>query len=1023
VNSRASIVIPVFNNLALTKDCLNSIFECTDPASCEIIVVDNGSSDGTWDYLQTQQPRIRSMRNPRNMFFARGCNRGGWAAREENIVFLNNDTLVSPGWLESLVLPLEQDPTIGITGNKQLFPDGRVWHAGTVIGADRLPWHVCYGFHRTHPALNHQRDCQTVSGCCLAIRRDLFKQLRGFDPHFENGFEDADLCLRARALGYRVVYAPASEIVHLVSRTEGRFDREDENREKFKTRWSAKLVPDEREFLLAAGFLRPDNSSVAPRVGLITPITEQRRLSRHAEQVMTANHGATFLLLTEFGTDVIESNVIPCWDRSGQWFYPLLRWCTTLDLDLIHVDFDSSAFPATLVDLLHALKRAGKPLMVSIRREEKLTTLITAIAQIADLVTVESEKLRRDLARAGFPPSKVEVALAQMPNAYLDLYRDMPQRAAYTVRRVRWEGPQLVNHSLALVNRQLELALLQMPKLELSIAPTCDDTFAHSLNSRTRTLAVHYQCPLSGPADVHVRHQWPPNWDPPKEGRWVVIQPWEYGGLPEEWVQPIQRDADEVWAPSTFVRDLYIESGVDPGRVHVVPNGVDADIFRPGDSRIRIDGARGFKFLFVGGTIHRKGIDILLDAYSRAFSPTDDVTLVIKDMGTGGVYRGQGLGDHIRASQRNPAVPHIVYLERDLTEEQMVALYNSCQCLVHPYRGEGFALPVLEAMSCAVPVIVTAGGATDDFVDDETGYRVPARKTVFGERCISGLKTVGDLWMLEPDADALKETLLRVFNDRVTAREMGQRARAKVEAGWTWKHAAEKANQRIEALRTTPVLRHLKPADAAVLIDGVDADTLESLLESLKAHTYASLSVFVRGRRSADRYTVPGVELLECDFPAALEHVRTHARTRYLVLITEPVRFSKHWLSQLVGVANSATQTASSVRPDAHVVPPRAVAVMPSSNLPDCHELDEKEFQRQARIRWREKRGGFHRVEKNSEGCVLVTWNCLSLDATRDARDTTDWLSRLQHLGVQTFVAEDTCFGLLNFERVVTHRE
>jgi glycosyltransferase involved in cell wall biosynthesis len=247
------------------------------------------------------------------------------------------------------------------------------------------------------------------------------------------------------------------------------------------------------------------------------------------------------------------------------------------------------------------------------------------------------------------------------------------------------------------------------------------------------------------------------------EGHWVVIQPWEYGALPEEWVRPINRDVDEVWAPSTFVRNLYLESGVDAARVCVVPNGVDADFFKPGGRPYPLKSAKKFKFLFLGGTIHRKGIDVLLDAYCRAFTAADDVSLVIKDMGASGIYRGQGMGDRIRQLQSQTNVPHILYLDRDLTDDQMVQLYNACDCLVHPYRGEGFALPVLEAMSCALPVVVTAGGATDDFVDDKTGYRIPARRQVFGDRAISGLKTVGDLWLLEPDIEALIQTLTRVF--------------------------------------------------------------------------------------------------------------------------------------------------------------------------------------------------------------------------------------------------------------------
>ena len=313
----ASVVIPVFNNLSLTKDCLKSIRETTTPATYEIIVVDNGSSDGTWEYVQSMKPHIRGLRNPRNMFFARGCNRGGWAATAENIVFLNNDTIVTPNWLDELLRPLAEDPTVGITGNKQLFPDHRVWHAGTVIGEDRLPWHVCYGFERTHPAVNFGRDCTTVSGCCLAIRKDLFRQLRGFDPHFENGFEDADLCLRARALGYRTVYTPRSEIIHLVSQTPGRFDREDANREKFKVRWSEKLVPDEREFLQAAGFLGKADQS-APRIGFIAATGECCRLSSHATDLMKSYPADAAFLLSEFGSNESGSDRQVAWRERGR---------------------------------------------------------------------------------------------------------------------------------------------------------------------------------------------------------------------------------------------------------------------------------------------------------------------------------------------------------------------------------------------------------------------------------------------------------------------------------------------------------------------------------------------------------------------------------------------------------------------------------------------------------------------------------------------------------------------------------
>jgi glycosyltransferase involved in cell wall biosynthesis len=590
---------------------------------------------------------------------------------------------------------------------------------------------------------------------------------------------------------------------------------------------------------------------------------------------------------------------------------------------------------------------------------------------------------------------------------YIGIYRALISNSLAPLPRVRWEGPQLVNHSLALVNRELELALLETAKVELTIAPTCSDTFAGSLNSRTNRLSTYYSCALTGPADVHVRHQWPPNWDPPREGRWVVIQPWEYGGLPEEWVEPIRRSVDEIWAPSSFVRNLYIESGVEADRVHVVPNGVDTDFFKPGAGRYPLKSAKSFRFLFLGGTIHRKGIDLLLDAYCQAFTAADDVSLVIKDMGASDIYKGQGMGDRIRELQSQANTPHIIYLERDLSDDQMVALYNVCDCLVHPYRGEGFALPVLEAMACALPVIVTAGGATDDFVDDTTGYRVPARKQTFGNRNISGLKTVGDLWMLEPGIDELKVALTQVCRNRAAAAETGKRARAKVESGWTWKHAADKAMARLQALRKAPVMRYQTQADAAVLIDGVLEQDLDFVLESLQRHTYAPIAAFVRcsSPSTAIRQRFPQIGFLsDLDFNAALQYVRTRVRTPYLALVTEPIRFSKHWLSQLAGIAQ---------------VTGHAEAVVLPVVADQSGDVDDNEFQRVARARWRGHRGSYRTFEDSFPGCALITWSCLSRELDASPDNAKHWLSQLRCQGVPACSAEDTCIGPAPTERLV----
>ena len=162
------------------------------------------------------------------------------------------------------------------------------------------------------------------------------------------------------------------------------------------------------------------------------------------------------------------------------------------------------------------------------------------------------------------------------------------------------------------------------------------------------------------------------------------------------------------------------------GRVHVIPLGVDPEVFRPGVAPLALPPGPDLRFLFVGGTIFRKGIDLLLSAFARAFRPTDGVGLVIKDMGTKTFYRGQTAEAGV-AKLREQGYS-VEYIDRDLGEAEIAGLYAACDCLVHPFRGEGFALPVVEAMACGLPVIVTGAGPVLDYATEETAFFIPARR-------------------------------------------------------------------------------------------------------------------------------------------------------------------------------------------------------------------------------------------------------------------------------------------------------
>src|SRR5262249_46153303 len=141
---------------------------------------------------------------------------------------------------------------------------------------------------------------------------------------------------------------------------------------------------------------------------------------------------------------------------------------------------------------------------------------------------------------------------------------------------VVWEGAVSSVQSLALVNRALclrlaarghDLCVLPVefpPNLGVPALPP-DPVLTRRLRRR-----------LARPAAAHVRHAWRPDFRPPAQGHWVIVQPWEFGSIPKAWVKPLCEQVDEVWAYTHYVRDCYVAAGVPPGRVHVVPLGVDA---------------------------------------------------------------------------------------------------------------------------------------------------------------------------------------------------------------------------------------------------------------------------------------------------------------------------------------------------------------------------------------------------------------------------------------------------------------
>lgn len=245
---RASIVIPVYNQFAHTLACLRALAEHPPLATIEILVIDDGSSDETAAALQ-QVAGLHYHRRAENGGFIAACNDGAALAVGDTLVFLNNDTVPQPGWLDALLQTFDTHADAGLVGAQLLYPDGRLQEAGGVVFADGNGWNYGRFESPSDPRFGYLRDADYLSGAALAIPRALFARVGGFDTRYAPAYyEDTDLAFAVRASGRRVLYQPAARVVHDEGTTSGTDPRsgikayQARNRETFRAHRSAALA-------------------------------------------------------------------------------------------------------------------------------------------------------------------------------------------------------------------------------------------------------------------------------------------------------------------------------------------------------------------------------------------------------------------------------------------------------------------------------------------------------------------------------------------------------------------------------------------------------------------------------------------------------------------------------------------------------------------------------------------------------------------------------------------------------------
>ena len=244
-----SIVVPVYNNLVYTLTSVISLLEHNSRHSYEVLIGDDSSTDATAKVFAAAGGCVRLVHHDKNLGFLRNCNHTAGFAKGRIIAFLNNDTLLLPGWVDEMADALDKTPNAGLVGAKLINADGSLQEAGGILWRDGSGWNFGRNADPRLPAFNYLKDIDYVSGAALALSAKLWRQLGGFDMEFAPAYcEDSDLAFRVREAGLRTLYAPHAELIHHEGKSHGRDTGSGikayqvENQNKLYARWKSALA-------------------------------------------------------------------------------------------------------------------------------------------------------------------------------------------------------------------------------------------------------------------------------------------------------------------------------------------------------------------------------------------------------------------------------------------------------------------------------------------------------------------------------------------------------------------------------------------------------------------------------------------------------------------------------------------------------------------------------------------------------------------------------------------------------------
>lgn len=393
--------------------------------------------------------------------------------------------------------------------------------------------------------------------------------------------------------------------------------------------------------------------------------------------------------------------------------------------------------------------------------------------------------------------------------------------------KVQIQGPVETSYSLAILNREAAFQLQSQTEFDTSVFPTegpGDYPPNLDLMREIPGLTEMYERGLDTQyPDVVIRQMFPPRVKDSTGQQTIQYFGWEESLVPQEFATDFNTHVDRIMTMSNYVKTVLVDSGVTVP-IDVVGVGVREPVPDPRFTIDEISDLRGTRFLHISSAFPRKGVDVLLRAYFDEFTGDDDVSLVLKTFPNQHNTIAEQLGVLV---PRHPNPPHVVWIDRDLPVEALGNLYGVASAYVHPARGEGFGLPVAEAMLARVPVISTATSGLADFVNDSTAAVVPSVAGQSG----SHVAIPGSKWF-EPDETTLKNEMraLVTGHNSELRRQRTVAARDLIATEFSWEAVGDRIKKSVEA--TVVQKRSVKVAHLTTFNSRCGIAEYSSLLQS-----------------------------------------------------------------------------------------------------------------------------------------------------------------------------------------------